>query len=134
VNLLAAMGVAQMEQLPGFLRRKKEIYNMYTGSLKHIAGFSEQKITPGVDPNLWLQTFTFNRSGELMKYLTERKIQVRPFWVPMNRLDMFKSEVYVSNGDTSGKVYGNCVSLPCSTNITNGQVQEVIDAIIAFYK
>jgi perosamine synthetase len=134
VNVLAALGVAQMEQLPQFLLRKKEVYKLYQQAFKNINGFGEQQITESVNANLWLHTFKFPNSKELMKKLSEEKIQVRPFWVPMNRLPMFKDELYISDNDTAGKIYGNCVSLPCSTNISNAEVEKVIHTILNFYK
>ena len=133
VNILAAMGVAQMEQLPAFLIRKKEVYDMYTNNFKTLLKFEVQQIAENVNPNLWLQTFKFSDSKALMSHLISRGIQVRPFWVPMNRLEMFKTELYLSNNDTSGSIYTNCVSLPCSTNITNAEVKEVIESVLQFY-
>ncbi len=133
VNVLAAMGVAQMEQLPKFLKRKKEIYIKYTQAFQNIKGFEVQKINENVNPNLWLQTFKFNDSKKLMTYLTAHQIQVRPFWVPMNQLEMFKKEIYITDSDVAGTVYSHCVSLPCSTSITDEEVDKVIYAVLEFY-
>ncbi len=133
VNVLAAMGVAQMEQLPQFLIRKKEVYQLYSNTFKTINGFEEQVVSENVNANLWLQTFKFPNSKQLMQHLIQQQIQVRPFWVPMNRLEMFKNEIYISKNDTAGTVYGNCVSLPCSTNITNSEVETVIKHTLEFY-
>ena len=44
-NIQAALGLAQLEQLPLFLRRKKEIYNLYVNSFNDIDGL-EFQITP----------------------------------------------------------------------------------------
>ncbi len=134
VNILAAMGVAQMEQLPKFLIRKEEVYNLYINAFKSIYGFKEQVITEHVKQNNWLQTFVFPDSKNLMKKLTEQKIQVRPFWVPMNQLQMFNEEIYVSNNDIAGGIYNTCVSIPCSTGITNQEVEKVISSILGFYR
>ncbi|MCA6436316.1 MAG: LegC family aminotransferase [Bacteroidetes bacterium] len=134
VNILAAMGVAQMEQLPKFLIRKEEVYNLYINSFNAINGFKEQIITDGVKQNNWLQTFVFPDSKDLMKKLTDEKIQVRPFWVPMNQLQMFNKEIYVSINDIAGSIYNTCVSIPCSTGITNQEVEKVISSILGFYK
>lgn len=134
VNILAAMGLAQMEQLPKFLIRKEEVYNLYINAFKSIDGFKEQVITEHVKQNNWLQTFIFPDSKNLMKNLTEQKIQVRPFWVPMNQLEMFNKEIYVSVNDVAGSIYNTCVSIPCSTGITNQEVESVINSIIDFYK
>ena len=134
VNILAAMGVAQMEQLPKFLIRKEEVYNLYINSFNAINGFKEQIITDGVKQNNWLQTFVFPDSKDLMKKLTDEKVQVRPFWVPMNQLQMFNKEIYVSINDIAGSIYNKCVSIPCSTGITNQEVEKVISSILGFYK
>jgi perosamine synthetase len=133
VNILAAMGLAQMEQLPGFLVRKKEVFGMYLEAFKSLPEYSEQKVLPHVNPNYWLHTFRFKDSKGLMKHLLAQGIQVRPFWVPMNQLSMFKNELYISSNDVSGKTYNHCVSLPCSTNITNEEVNTVIKAVLNFY-
>lgn len=133
VNILAAMGLAQMEQLPGFLKVKKEINSNYINKLSGIKGFKSQLVHDGILPNNWLQTFVFPDAVELMNYLNGKKIQVRPFWLPMNRLNMFKEELYYTNSDISGAVYSNCVSLPCSTSLTTNEQELVIDAILNFY-
>lgn len=134
VNILAAMGLAQMEQLPDFLKHKEKLFSNYISAFKDLPDFRSQKITANVSPNNWLQTFVFKNAKELMKHLTEQKIQVRPFWVPMNQLSMFKDELYISNSDTSGSVYKNCVSLPCSTNLSFMDQEKVIDSVLKFYK
>lgn len=134
VNILAAMGLAQMEQLNGFLDHKSKLYTNYIDQLKLVPGFKTQKITTKVSANHWLQTFQFERAGELMKFLNQEKIQVRPFWVPMNQLPMFKQELYVSNNDTSNRIYQTCVSLPCSTNLSPEDQSKVIETILSFYK
>ena len=133
VNILAAMGVAQMEQLPNFLLRKKQITALYT---KHLQAFSHiipQKITEDVVANFWLYTVRMPRQTEILPYFRAHSIEARPFWVPMNRLPMMKNDVYVSENDVSGEVYTNCVSLPCSTSITDEEVMRVIQLIQAFY-
>jgi perosamine synthetase len=133
VNILAAMGVAQMEQLPAFLAHKKTLSETYKSALIDIPGFKAQEIGTEVIPNNWLQTFAFQEAKALMKFLTEKKIQVRPFWVPMNRLEIFRRELYISANDFSEKIYESCVSLPCSSNLALSEQAKVISAIREFY-
>jgi dTDP-4-amino-4,6-dideoxygalactose transaminase len=47
----------------------------------------------------------------------------------MNKLPMFKNELYISVEDISGKVYNNSLSLPCSTNISEKELSMVVDCI-----
>ncbi len=133
VNILAAMGVAQIEQLGGFIERKKEITKIYNEHLLKIEGIFPQKITDGVAANYWLYTVKMPRQKEILNYFRENKIEARPFWVPMNRLPMMKDDLYFTKNDVSGQVYSSCVSLPCSTSITDEEIFTVIKLIQEFY-
>jgi perosamine synthetase len=133
VNILAAMGVAQMEQLPGFLERKKEISDNYNKLFKNIQGAMPQQVTDHVTANNWLYTIHLPNQPEVRKHLLANKIEVRPFWVPMNQLPAFKNDLYINTGDVSGKLYSNCLSLPCSTGLTDEEQKQVIGLLKDFY-
>lgn len=133
VNILAAMGVAQMEQLPDFITRKKEITNLYNAELLKIEGLFPQKITEGVEANHWLYTLKVPKQQELSTFLAANKVQARPFWVPMNRLPFMKDDLYITEKDVAGTIYGDCISLPCSTNLSDEEVNVVIGLIKDFY-
>jgi len=134
VNILAAMGVAQMEQLPTFLNRKKEITEFYIDTLSKVEGIKFQKVRYDVQPNNWLFTAKFPNAKELLKTLNESGIMARPFWIPMNRLPANKNDLYISDSDNSCEVYSSCISLPCSTSIKGFDLEEVVTAILKFYK
>lgn len=129
VNVLAAIGVAQMEQLPEFIRRKHEIDAFYKKELSGVGDIQFQKVLSGVNPNHWLFTFKTEKQKELLDILNKNQLQSRPFWVPMNRLKMFKKDYYINENDISGQVYRSCLSIPCSTNITYSDMQKVVDTI-----
>lgn len=50
VNVAAAMGVAQMELLPAFIKRKKEIIAYYKNELEGVADIRFQQVSPGLTP------------------------------------------------------------------------------------
>lgn len=129
VNVAAAMGVAQMEQLPGFLLRKKEIIQFYKTSLQGVADISFQEVSDDVNPNWWLPTIKTSRQRDVLKILNDNKLQSRPFWVPMNQLPMFKDDIFYHNNNRSDYVYKHCLSIPCSTNITNQEMEMVATKI-----
>jgi perosamine synthetase len=129
VNVLAAVGVAQMEQLPKFIDRKKEIDAFYKKELTGVGDISFQKVSLDVNPNCWLFTFNTTKQRELLKALNDAKIQSRPFWVPMNQLKMFKKDIFVSNNNQSDHVYKHCLSIPCSTYITNDELSAICSKI-----
>jgi len=133
VNILAAMGVAQMEQLDAFIRRKKEVAQMYKNGLSFIDGFKTQEVIEGVEPNHWLFTVKVAKKAELIAYLRSKGVEARSFWVPMNRLPMMGKDLYFTHNDISQEVYQACVSLPCSTSIKDEEVSQVIQFVKDFY-
>jgi perosamine synthetase len=133
VNILAAMGVAQMEQLDVFLSRKKQIVEFYNIRLSQIVGFENQKVLIDVKPNYWLYTIKLPNAKELLMYLNDLKIEARPFWIPMNQLPANNQDIYFTETDVSNQIYDNCVSLPCSTSITDEELRSVVDAVLEFY-
>lgn len=133
VNLLAAMGVAQLEQMPQFLLRKAQINTFYREQFKDLP-ISFQENTANTTPNHWLFTICAENQKELIKHLTENQIQVRPFWLPMNLLAMFKDDLYATEDNNSFKVYKKSVSLPCSTGITDVELEKVAQCVRNFYK
>src|SRR5947207_128151 len=78
VNILAAMGVAQMEELQRFLVRKEQITDRYDQFFKNIHGTFPQRINSDVVSNHWLYTVKLFNQGSLRKYLTEKNVEVRP--------------------------------------------------------
>lgn len=133
VNVAAAMGVAQMEQLPGFIKRKHEIIALYKKELAGVGDITFQEVSADVNPNWWLPTIKTTKQREVLKVLNDNKMQSRPFWVPMNQLRMFKDNLYYNKTDRSDFVYQHCLSIPCSTYITDEQVKAVCEKIKTCY-
>ncbi|MCX6323582.1 MAG: LegC family aminotransferase [Sphingobacteriales bacterium] len=133
VNVAAAMGVAQMEQLPDFINRKKEIIAFYKNGLEGTGDISFQQVDAAVNPNWWLPTIKTTKQREVLAALNGNKMQSRPFWVPMNQLPMFKEEIFVQQNNRSDFLYKHCLSIPCSTNITDEDLQSVVNQIKSVY-
>ena len=133
VNVLAAIGVAQMEQLPSILRRKQEIDAFYRKELTGIGDIWFQQVLAEAEPNCWLFTFGTTKMRELLKFLNENGVQSRPFWVPMNQLPMFSDEPYITEANNSNRVFETSISIPCSSGISEDQLSEVVRTIKAFF-
>lgn len=129
VNVAAAMGVAQMELLPQFIRRKKEIIAFYKKELEGVGDIQFQEVSADVNPNWWLPTIMTEKQKEVLKILNEHKLQSRPFWMPMNQLRMFANNIFYNKNNYSDFVYHRCLSIPCSTNITDEEIKAVSDKI-----
>ena len=134
VNVLAAIGVAQMENFESILKRKKEIDALYRSELNGIGDIKFQENDLKSDPNCWLFTFRTKKMRELLNYLNSKEIQSRPFWTPMNNLPMYKDLRYISQNDISNKIFTECISIPSSSNLTIEDQNKVISEIKKFYK
>ena len=134
VNVLAAIGVAQMEKFPELLKRKKEMDAFYRRELKGVGDIAFQEITEGVDANCWLFTFRTSHMRGLLEHLNKNGAQSRPFWMPMNQLDMFKNDLYFNQSDVSAKVYETSISIPSSAGIKDNELEEVVRLIKQFYQ
>jgi perosamine synthetase len=136
LNILAAVGLAQMEQLDTFLARKKEIDIFYREKFKGNKNIDFQIVRENTTANNWLFTAIFEKKEEIIKILTDKQIQVRPFWQPMNQQKMFRDNIYLKTIDKQGiqkdfsnEIYQKTLSLPCGTQITQENLQEVADLI-----
>jgi perosamine synthetase len=129
VNILAAVGLAQMEQLPAFIERKKEIAKTYKDGLEGVGDIEFQKILPEVEWNAWLFTIKTSQQAKLLKELNAENVQCRPFWAPMNILPMYSKCMYITREDICKEIHDTCLSIPCSTNISNEDLYEVIENI-----
>ena len=133
VNVLAAIGLAQMENFESILKRKKEIDALYRKELKGIGDINFQENDPNSDPNCWLFTFRTKKMRELLNHLNSNKIQSRPFWTPMNKLPMYKDLMYINENDISNKIFKECISVPSSSNLIIEDQYKVISEIKNFY-
>lgn len=133
VNILAAVGVAQMEQLPEFLQQKKHIAEFYRKELSGVGDISFQLVEDHVKVNEWLFTIKTKHSRALLDALKKADVMSRPFWMPMNQLKMFKNNWYYTVSDQSDAVYQDCLSIPCSTGISDAELNLVVNAIKEYF-
>jgi perosamine synthetase len=90
-NLNAALGCAQLEQLPEFLRSKRALFQRYREALAGVDGVRLLEERPGTESNYWLQTLLLDedRADErdaLLAATNEAGYLTRPAWKLMNHL------------------------------------------------
>jgi len=90
-NLNAALGVAQMEQLPRMVGSKRALAEAYRAFFASI-GVEFLAELPGDSANYWLNAIVlddFEQREHFLKALNARGVMCRPIWRLMNRLPMF---------------------------------------------
>ena len=133
VNVLAALGVAQLEQLNSFIASKKDTATYYRDNLKGVGDIGFQLVQDGAESNEWLFTITTSSMQELLDYLNANGVMCRPFWIPMNQLPMYSESIYINRMDISSHVHKHALSIPCSTSINEDEKLEVVTKIKMFF-
>jgi aminotransferase in exopolysaccharide biosynthesis len=91
-NINAALGLAQLKQLPKFLQSKRKIaekYKQFFSSPNQINFVPEP---PNSQSNYWLNCILLNSKEErdsFLKYSNKNGVMTRPAWTLMNELPMF---------------------------------------------
>ncbi len=93
-NINAAIGCAQLEQLPLFLKMKRLLADKYKTVFEDIKGidfFIEPKNSKS---NYWLNVLILDEENasmrnDLLKLMNDNSIQSRPVWTLMHKLPMF---------------------------------------------
>ncbi|NOX34960.1 MAG: LegC family aminotransferase [Deltaproteobacteria bacterium] len=94
-NINAALGCAQIEQLPEFLKKKRKLAQKYIKAFDGIKGASVLNEPDYAKNNFWLNTLVLDKPDrELLQTILERTnntgIQTRPVWTLLNKLPMYK--------------------------------------------
>lgn len=128
-NLAAALGMAQLGRLDSFVQRKKEIDAFYKEALASLEDLAFCQYREGAQPNHWMPTIRTSKARLLEEVLFIKGIQTRKLWLPMNRLPHFRECMYIQNENHSFQLYEDSLSLPCSTSITDAELETVALAI-----
>ena len=135
-NLQAALGLAQLEELDGFLESKRRNYARYR---ERLAGCDYGELLPfgsGENSNHWFYSFALRepdgaRRDRLIQYLSARNIQARPIWKLNHTQTPFRKYRAMDCGRAQ-RFYDRVVNIPCGTNLTEEQLDRVCRALLAF--
>ncbi len=125
-NILAAMGVAQMELLGERVRACRQIFDWYEEELRDIEEISFMPELEGSQGNRWLSTMLFEKHDpeSVRLALEEEDIESRPLWKPMHQQPLFKDALSLTNG-TSERLFAQGLCLPSGTAMTHSDVKRV---------
>ena len=139
LNLQAALGTSQIDQLENFIETKIKNYKIYKEELEKIDGLEILSFRDGIRPNHWFYSLKIDKEkygigrDELLKKLVESDIQTRPIWGLIHQQKPYLS--CQSYGmEKSLYYYDRALNLPCSSNLTEKEVYQVIGKIREFRK
>ena len=138
-NLQAALGVAQMEELPEFINRKNSNYETYR---EYFNDYKLARLMPfraGIKSNKWFYSLLIDRSKinvSMREIITTLKnnynIETRAIWglineqVPYQREDTYlleKAPYYATR----------IINIPSSTQITKEDIEYVSNSIMEYF-
>lgn len=133
-NLQAALGVAQLEELPEFICRKQRNYKLYCQlfdgfELGNMIGFRSD-----IDSNMWFYSLEINRDKvkatmkEIITKLEEKGVQTRAIWGLINeQLPYIHEATYKL--EKAPYYAERILNIPSSTQITEEEIHYVAENI-----
>jgi perosamine synthetase len=94
-NLNAALGCAQLEQLPRFVVAKRALAGRYAAAFENLPGLRILAEPENTSSNYWLVTLLADRGSEAWREETLAALHgagllCRPVWTPLHLLPMYK--------------------------------------------
>jgi predicted outer membrane repeat protein len=94
-NLNAALGCAQLEQLPAMLKAKRKLFQRYQSAFASLQGVTLMTEPENCQSNYWLQTLLLDvdqsdQRDDVLAVTNANKFMTRPAWILMDELPPFK--------------------------------------------
>ena len=129
-NVLAAIGVGQMEVIEQRVAKKREIFQWYKEFLSDVEEIAFMPELENSRGNRWLTAMIFEKSDreKIMKALEEINVESRPLWKPMHMQKLFENSKAIVDG-TSEELFSKGLCVASSTTMSRDDVKMVCDAI-----
>lgn len=124
-NIMASIGLEQLNKLNRFLHRKKEIYETYMKELSSLDWLVLPPPLPNyIEPSyyfFWIQLA--NRDG-LAKFLYENGVYTTFRYWPLHKIKLFNSKSRFPNSDYVSK---RTLNLPLYKSLSDNDVAKIIE-------
>ena len=123
-NINAALGCAQLEQLPRLINNKKNLFNRYQSAFKKIDGVELISEPKGCSSNYWLQTIMLSETNAkfrniILKATNDAGLMTRPTWSLMNSLEQFSNNPCMDLG-CAQSLASRLINIPSSDYVFAG--------------
>ena len=133
-NLLAALGIAQLEQLQDYLKIKKENYLFYKERIDKIKGLHLAELPGYANNNYWMYALQIDKEKygrdreQLMAFLAKNNIQTRPVWY-LNHLQKKYRQCQTYYIEQAEILIKNTLNMPCSINLGTKDIGRIIEKL-----
>ena len=140
-DLQAAIGLVELRRYEETLNRRKEIFERYTTQLSNY----DWAITPVHETEdktssfhlymLRIKDCSEDQRDLIINKIGEKQVAVNVHYIPLPMLSFYKGKGYdIEKYPTTFNNYKNEITLPVWYNLTNEQVDEVVNAVIKSIK
>ena len=130
-NLQASIGVAQLNKLDVFVKKKRQIAHWYSEELKNLQKKGLIKLHPEMPWAkcvYWMYSILVGDEGrdDLMKKLEERGIETRPFFYPMHVMPPYKTKKRYPVSECLSR---KGINLPSGLDLTKEDVRFIAEIL-----
>jgi dTDP-4-amino-4,6-dideoxygalactose transaminase len=133
-NLLAAVGIGQLEVLKDRVNKKREITQMYQNFLGDVSGIQFMPEASYGRCNRWLTVIKIDSEKfgatplEVIAALEAQNIESRPVWNPLHKTKAFANSRVVG-GEVAESLYRDGICLPSGTIMEEEDIQRISEII-----
>ena len=133
-NVQAAIGCAQMERMEKLVDRKRKIRSYYNKEFRKIEGISLFPENSNVRSACWFSGLVLDKGGieivrEICASLRVKGIESRSFWKPVHLQKPYMNSIKADSLERAEHLWDKIITLPCSTNISNSELEQVVNAV-----
>lgn len=134
LNLQAALGSSQIDELEAFIETKTKNYYLYKEAINNIEGLQLLTFRKGIRPNYWFYSLVVDEEkyglnkDELLRKLVSENIQTRPIWGLIHQQKPYQ-EYEAYQMEKSLWYHERVLNIPCSSNLTEEEVKIVISKL-----
>lgn len=121
-NINAALGCAQLEQLPHFIKKKRELAENYRKAFASIDGLRFYTEPRFAQSNYWLNVLLFDRQlanqrDAFLDATNNQGVTTRPSWTLMHDLKIYNSCPRMDSLDSAEDIEQRLINIPSSANL-----------------
>jgi perosamine synthetase len=134
-NIQAAIGLAQLIRLNGFIEKKKHFYEIYSQAFEHIVELQLQKAYPDSQAIWWLSSLVIDTDKigqsipEIQQNLKDKGVPTRRVFMPLVESPPY-SEHDKGRYPNAYRIYETGLNLPSSTLNSYDDIQFVTETLI----
>ena len=133
-NIQASVGLAQLELLEDFIAIKIKNYDRYHKLIEEKTPYKLLDFRKDTRSNHWFYSLIVRDAkerDEMIAFLKEHGVQSRPIWYLIHKQKPYKGS-YSYKIEKAEYYWDKIVNIPCSTNLTFDEIDEVVNLIAEF--